>query len=99
LQKEQEKEKIEAIRVDVDQVREQRIADREAFKNTPLPAKSEDDRITTVNEGLSVDERMKNQIIYKIVDEDGVARYATDRHGLTCFVDLNFPENKEAYTQ
>lgn len=48
---------------------------------------------TTVNDGLSVEERMKNQIIYKIVDENGVARYATDRHGLTCFVDLNFPEN------
>lgn len=42
---------------------------------------------------------MKNQIIYKIVDDNGVARYATDRHGLTCFVDLNFPENQEAFRQ
>lgn len=47
----------------------------------------------------SVPVGINNQIVYKIVDEDGVARYATDRHGLTCFIDMNFPENDAAYTQ
>lgn len=87
------------MRMEAEQYKQQRIADREAFKNTPLATKSGGETSTLATDGLSIDERMKNQIIYKIVDENGVVRYATDRHGLTCFVDLNFPENEEAYTQ
>ena len=26
------------------------------------------------------------------------ARYGTDRHSLTCFIDMNFPENDSLYT-
>lgn len=26
-------------------------------------------------------------------------RYAADRHGMTCFVDMNFPENEAAYVE
>lgn len=46
-----------------------------------------------------MDERLKNQVIYKYTDENGVTRYATDRHSITCYVDLNFPENEAVYTQ
>lgn len=40
---------------------------------------------------------MNRQVIYKMVDSDGNVRYGADRHSLTCFVDMNFPENEGAY--
>ena len=38
-------------------------------------------------------------MVYKYHDEKGNIRYAGDRHAVTCFVDLNFPENDQIYTE
>ena len=38
-------------------------------------------------------------MIYKHHDKDGNVRIGADRHALTCFVDINFPENDQAYTE
>lgn len=42
---------------------------------------------------------MQEQVIYKMTDKHGNVRLGADRHALTCFVDMNFPENSAAYTQ
>ena len=34
-----------------------------------------------------------------MTDKHGNVRIGADRHALTCFVDMNFPENDAAYTQ
>ena len=34
-----------------------------------------------------------------MTDKHGNVRLGADRHALTCFVDMNFPENSAAYTQ
>jgi hypothetical protein len=34
-----------------------------------------------------------------MTDKHGNVRMGADRHALTCFVDMNFPENDAAYTQ
>jgi hypothetical protein len=39
------------------------------------------------------------QVVYRHTDENGNVRLGADRHALTCFVDINFPENDKAYTQ
>lgn len=38
-----------------------------------------------------IEERMNQQVIYKMIDSEGNVRYGADRHSLTCFVDTNFP--------
>lgn len=53
MQKQQEQEKASAMRMEVEQYKQQRIADRENFKNAPL--KAEGERAPTVNDGLSVE--------------------------------------------
>ncbi len=44
-------------------------------------------------------ERIREQVIYKHHDKEGNVRIGADRHALTCFVDINFPENDAAYTE
>lgn len=43
------------------------------------------------------DAKLNQQVIYRYHDKDGNVRLAADRHGMTCFVDMNFPENEAAY--
>lgn len=43
--------------------------------------------------------RLNQQVIYRHHDKNGNVRYAGDRHAITCFVDLNFPENDAIYTE
>ncbi len=43
--------------------------------------------------------RLQEQVIFKMTDKHGNVRLGADRHSLTCFVDMNFPENSAAYTQ
>lgn len=43
--------------------------------------------------------RLHQQVVYRHTDKNGVVRMGADRHALTCFVDMNFPENDAAYTQ
>lgn len=43
--------------------------------------------------------RIREQVIYKHHDKDGNVRIGADRHALTCFVDINFPENDNLYTE
>ncbi len=43
--------------------------------------------------------RLREQVIYKHTDRDGNVRVGADRHALTCFVDINFPENDQLYTE
>ena len=43
--------------------------------------------------------RLNQQTIYRYHDKNGNVRYAGDRHAVTCFVDLNFPENDAIYTE
>lgn len=44
-------------------------------------------------------ERLQEQVVYRTTDKYGNVRIGGDRHALTCFVDMNFPENSAAYTQ
>ncbi len=44
-------------------------------------------------------ERLQEQVIFRMTDKNGNVRLGADRHALTCFVDMNFPENSAAYTQ
>lgn len=44
-------------------------------------------------------DRIGEQVIYKHHDKDGNVRIGADRHSLTCFVDINFPENDKLYTE
>lgn len=37
--------------------------------------------------------------LYKYKNEEGEIQYAKDRHGITCYVDPTFEENKEAFTK
>lgn len=43
--------------------------------------------------------RLQEQAVYRMIDKNGNVRIGADRHALTCFVDMNFPENDAAYTQ
>lgn len=43
--------------------------------------------------------RLNQQTIYRHHDKNGNVRLGADRHALTCFVDLNFPENDALYTE
>lgn len=43
--------------------------------------------------------RLQEQVVYRMTDKNGNVRIGGDRHALTCFVDMNFPENSAAYTQ
>lgn len=43
--------------------------------------------------------RLNQQMIYRYTDKNGIVRLGADRHALTCFVDMNFPENDAAYTE
>ena len=43
--------------------------------------------------------RLQEQVVYRMTDKHGNVRIGADRHALTCFVDMNFPENDAAYTQ
>lgn len=43
--------------------------------------------------------RLQEQVVYRMTDKHGNVRIGGDRHALTCFVDMNFPENDAAYTQ
>jgi hypothetical protein len=42
--------------------------------------------------------RIREQVVYKHTDKDRNVRIGADRHALTCFVDINFPENDQLYT-
>ena len=37
--------------------------------------------------------------MYKYQNKEGEVQYAKDRHGITCYVDPTFEENKQAYTK
>lgn len=37
--------------------------------------------------------------LYKYKDKDGDVHYCKDRHGITCYVDPTFEENRDAYTK
>lgn len=43
--------------------------------------------------------KLNQQNIYRYHDKNGNVRLGADRHALTCFVDLNFPENDPIYTE
>lgn len=43
--------------------------------------------------------RINEQVVYRCHDDEGNERLGVDRHSLTCFVDLNFPENDHLYTK
>ena len=43
--------------------------------------------------------RLQEQVVYRMTDKAGNVRLGADRHALTCFVDMNFPENDAAYTE
>ncbi len=43
-------------------------------------------------------DRINEQVVYRYHDDKGNERIAVDRHGITCYVDMNFPENSAAYT-
>ena len=43
--------------------------------------------------------RLHEQVLFRTTDKHGNVKIGADRHALTCFVDMNFPENSAAYTQ
>jgi hypothetical protein len=46
---------------------------------------------STLHNERDEDARLGEQVIYKLHEKNGNVRLGSDRHALTCFVDINFP--------
>lgn len=56
------------------------------------------DRITSLKRSKSWGKK-EYLFLYKFKNSDGETQYCKDRHGITCYVDPSFEENKDAYVK